>query len=251
MDNTFFNPFGTNNSGGGGGTDDTYTRAETDALLAEKADASNVYSKTQTATYCRDNLFVLSSAKNIAANTDLNSIRTVGTYATAAPQTILHRPETDAIGFRLYVGFDGNSSNNIEQIYNPYRSAKEWRRHSLGTEAWSDWVLVNDDLSNYPTAEEMAAVVDETTIHLDRSELCNFYRVLSDGTVDSAASFSVTSYINCKEVTTIELTGLIGFTSSGIYPCCAFYDENKDFISSIPVMRDDGKAKNKWEKEIL
>ena len=132
----------------GGGTVDAYTKAETDALLADKADTDDVYTKTEVDTELADKQDVLTPGTNITIENNVISasgggssdwtletnntlsnfvdnnksiknilIRAIidagsGNYATA----FMYIPKNNYIGFGSTVSLTTNSANRAELV---------------------------------------------------------------------------------------------------------------------------------------
>lgn len=95
-----------------------------------------------------NNSWSLGWGSQIANNTDLNNITTVGNYYAVSPTaaTLSHCPTTGA--FKLKVLYDVRESapTYIEQVFNPMSSYDEYRRYKSGDAEWSDWHLTNCNL---------------------------------------------------------------------------------------------------------
>ena len=106
--------------------------------------------------------WLLDGATGIANGTNLNTLIAPGNYFHAASgvDTLSNIPEQ--VAFRLYVGLETNVNNFIEQIFNPVSSYKEYRRY-YRVNTWSDWALVNDDLSGKANADDIGTMSSLTT----------------------------------------------------------------------------------------
>lgn len=116
---------------------DAYSKAETDLLLAAKADEDNVYK------------LALTDADLLPANTDLDDVKTVGcyyAYLSGDVSSIINRPVTSTNAFRLTVYYSAGK-NRPRQTYRAYNSYDTYERISNSSGAWSSWKKVEADLS--------------------------------------------------------------------------------------------------------
>lgn len=116
---------------------DAYSKAETDLLLAAKADEDNVYK------------LALTDADLLPPNTDLDDVKTVGcyyVYLSGDVSSIINRPVTSTNAFRLTVYY-GAGKNRPCQTYRVYNSYDTYVRNSASSGAWSSWKKVETDLS--------------------------------------------------------------------------------------------------------
>lgn len=116
---------------------DAYSKAETDLLLAAKADEDNVYK------------LALTDADLLPANTDLDDVKTVGcyyAYLNGDVSSIINRPVTSTNAFRLTVYYSAGK-NRPRQTYRAYNSYDTYVRNSDSNGAWGSWKKVEADLS--------------------------------------------------------------------------------------------------------
>lgn len=136
----------------------------------------------------------------------------------------------NADGLYLYAGYNASDSAGDTAVYTDIQieagsTATPYEQYVGGVPA------PNPD---YPQSINVVTGTQNVWAHgknlFDKSTVTLYYYIASDGTLTSETHWCVTDYINIKPETQYAYFGL---TNPGIAPRAAYYDENKNLISTF------------------